>query len=133
MGLKFKAKGTLEFTPKAQKKLKKGQFTTYAQAKTALERKYWKEVARAKVVARELALKNGTVTSRQVVSYMIAEGSFTPNDDSNENWVGSVWGEKIHKLRVWEWTREWDFGKSTKTQGGKCSSKIWKLAKLPWD
>ena len=135
MGVKFKpkpTKGTLVITPAAQKALHKGKPKTVAETLAMLEAIYWKEVARAKTVARLLAGLHGTVTSREVVAYMIAEGTFTPGPDTAEHWISAVWREKSHGLKVWEDTGEWRFGKSTKTQGGKRSGKVWRLRKLPW-
>jgi len=136
MGLIVKTgprRGKLEFTPEAQKKLQKNKIKSFSEAKVKLESVYCKEIARAKVVAKELALKHGAVGSRDVMKYMIAEGSFTPHDENTEHWISMVWIEKIHGLKRWKHQGAWQLGKSTKTQGGDRSAKVWVLNKLPWE
>ena len=106
----------LKITPKAQK-----QITSAQEAMAALQSLYWRQIARGRVVARMLALKNGTVSSREMVNYMIAEGSLVAG--THEHWVSVVFRDPM-----WEWTGKWTSRKkSVNTQGGFRPSRIWKL------
>jgi len=89
--------------------------------------KYWKEVARAKTVNKLLATQQGTVTSREVINFMIDEGTFVVTDTSNEHWISSIWNQTVHGARIWEETGEHRWEKSQKTQGGKPYNIVWRL------
>lgn len=93
-----------------------------ADAMAILSQRYWKEIAAGRVVAKQIALEKGTVTTREMVNAMIAEGMLVAGYHP-EHWVSVVFRDR----KTWEWTGQVAAGTTTNTQGGKRWSKVWKL------
>lgn len=109
----------LIFTTAARKKLMSAR-----DALAAVSHAHWREIARGRAVANLLAVTHGTVNAREMVEYMIAEGSLIPGQFA-EHWVSVVF-----RSSEWEWTGEWTARrKSQNTQGGERPIKVWRRAK----
>lgn len=92
------------------------------EAMAILSQKYWKEIAAGRVIAKDIALKQGTVTTREMVDAMIAKGYLVAGSRP-EHWVSVVFRDR----KTWVWTGQVAAGTTTNTQGGKRWSKVWKL------
>lgn len=99
----------------------KPKIASTQEAMAILSQKYWKEIAAGRAVAKQIALANGTVTAREMVQAMIAQGLIVGSH--HEHWVSVVFRDR----KTWEWTGQVAAGTTTKTQGGVRWSKVWKL------
>lgn len=86
---------------------------------------YSKEVKRGKSVARMLGLKQGTCLGREVINYMIEEGSLVPGPDKHEHWISAVFAKSLE----WKWSGKWGTNTipSFNGQGGPRGTKVWVL------